>query len=149
MAVAAVFLSRPVPEATIRAALASTTVDRLSFHDEPAREAVTVIVEAFRHQHPVLRSVRVVSHPFTTADGSIHDPLAAPVLPFDFSNIPADEAFSWVAYSSGIGCAVRDGTIHFYRIIGDNERVPPLTRSEQLSARVTNLYWQAWWVLHR
>jgi len=135
---------------TIRAALASTTLDHLSFHEAPASEPVAAILNAVQQQHPGVRRLRIVIHKFDTDEGAV-DPLNHLQVTFDLRHVPADKALDHLLDTALVGHAVRDGAIHFY-VHDYRGRVPPLTASEAVIERSTELYngayWKLWEVLH-
>jgi hypothetical protein len=137
LAVAAIFWPRALPEATIRQALASTTLARFTFEDAPLADGLNVIIPAFREQHPELRKVRVISH-FSAADASAN----IGRFTCDLRDVPADYALSVSTGTTGNGWAIREGNIHLYPLTITDGGLPPLTTSEKLSAHIESLYWK-------
>ena len=79
-------------------ALSTTIVERLNLSDAPAGDAVEIILQAYREQHPEMPELRVVSHRLETAEGESLDPLTYLTVTMDLRGIPADTALEYVSY---------------------------------------------------
>jgi hypothetical protein len=138
------FSTSPTDE-EIGRALSTTIVKRMNLKDAPARDAVEIIRQAYREQHPEMPDLRVVIHP-SKNNGKFVDTLGN-TGSLDLRDVPADIALEYVCYTHSVCSACRGGTLYFYAPTMSG-KPPPLTTWEifkddvgELGERVRKKVW--------
>lgn len=122
----------------IGAKLRATVLPRLSLDGMPCAQAIDLVMNEVRREHPELRHVPVI---YRVEPGT-----KALRVTLQMSDIPADMALKYIGAQTDTGLAFRNKAIYVYTRIpyedGEPEQVPPLTPSERWWASVQSRYEQ-------